>query len=262
MRVYNSIAILIAALCLPGYGTECSPTVNNICVIEDTKSTELITADEETCDESTAIDDDDWGNEEWDPPYDYIEPTEGVVTDYTPVLPPWLTPGHETYTYPDSNTNSGELNVYTVESTDTICVQELCKSRWLKTKTIHIDSVDEIKSVKVDGKTAKVKDTDTPVSVKLSDGSHKVTVKTVNAKKTFTVKVDSTKPTVSGVKNGKTYSKAVTIKFSDETSGIKKATLNGKTIKTGKKVTKAGSYTLKVTDKAGNTRTIKFKIKK
>jgi hypothetical protein len=73
--------------------------------------------------------------------------------------------------------------------------------------------------------------------------------------------VDKTKPKVTGVKNGKTYKKAVTIKFSDKGSGIKKATLNGKKIKSGKKVKKKGKYTLKVTDKAGNNTTVKFKIK-
>jgi hypothetical protein len=72
--------------------------------------------------------------------------------------------------------------------------------------------------------------------------------------------LDNKKPLVTGVKNGSTYKKTVTIKFSDKTSGIKKATLNGKTVKSGKKVSKKGSYTLKVTDKAGNTKTVKFKI--
>jgi hypothetical protein len=74
--------------------------------------------------------------------------------------------------------------------------------------------------------------------------------------------IDSTKPTVSGVKNGKTYKSAVTIKFSDKGSGIKSAKLNGKTIKTGKKVSKNGTYKLVVTDKAGNKKTVKFTIKK
>lgn len=73
--------------------------------------------------------------------------------------------------------------------------------------------------------------------------------------------LDKTKPTITGVKNGKTYKKAVTIKFSDK-SGIRKATLNGKKIKSGTKVKKNGSYTLIVTDKAGNSRTVRFKIRK
>lgn len=74
-------------------------------------------------------------------------------------------------------------------------------------------------------------------------------------------KPDTTKPTITGVKNGKTYKKAITIKFSDK-SGIKKATLNNKKIKNGVKVKKNGSYTLIVTDKAGNSRMVRFKIRK
>lgn len=80
-------------------------------------------------------------------------------------------------------------------------------------------------------------------------------------KKTIRFYFDTNKPAISGIKNNKTYKKAVTIKFKDS-YGIKSAKLNGKSIKTGKKVSKKGSYTLKVTDKAGNTSTIKFKIKK
>jgi hypothetical protein len=76
------------------------------------------------------------------------------------------------------------------------------------------------------------------------------------------VYADKVKPKVSGVKNGATYKKAVTVKFSDAETGVKSATLNGKKIKSGKKVSAKGSYTLIVTDKAGNKKTVKFKIKK
>lgn len=72
---------------------------------------------------------------------------------------------------------------------------------------------------------------------------------------------DKTKPTIKGVKNKKTYKKAVKIRFFDK-SGIKKATLNGKKIKSGKKVKKSGKYKLVVIDNAGNKRVIKFKIKR
>lgn len=73
-------------------------------------------------------------------------------------------------------------------------------------------------------------------------------------------KVDKEKPIIQGVSNGKVYKKAVTIKYSDE-SGIKSAKLNGKKFSSGKKVTKKGSYTVTVTDKAGNKSTVRFKIK-
>jgi hypothetical protein len=74
--------------------------------------------------------------------------------------------------------------------------------------------------------------------------------------------LDNKKPVIKGVKAGKKYKKAVKITFSDKGSGIKKATLNGKKIKSGKTVKKKGSYTLKVTDKAGNISKVKFKIVK
>lgn len=119
-------------------------------------------------------------------------------------------------------------------------------------------------------------------STKLDPG---VTSFTVNANDVYTVKVlapsevafdkelelysyprvkliDTKRPTVTGVKNKKVYKKAVTIKFKDAGSGIKSAKLNGKTIKTGKKVKKVGKYKLVVTDKAGNKTTISFRIAK
>ena len=71
---------------------------------------------------------------------------------------------------------------------------------------------------------------------------------------------DKTKPTVQGVKNGKTYKKAVKIKCKDK-YGIKSILLNGKKVKSGKKVAKKGAYKLVVTDKAGNQTKVKFKIK-
>lgn len=67
-------------------------------------------------------------------------------------------------------------------------------------------------------------------------------------------------PTIKGIKEGKVYNKAVTIKYSDA-SGIKSAKLNGKKFSSGKKVSKKGSYKVIVKDKAGNTRIVRFKIK-
>ena len=93
------------------------------------------------------------------------------------------------------------------------------------------------------------------------DGQYTVTAKTKNAEKTITFIKDTKKPVVKGVENGKTYTGPVTIKFSDELSGIKSAKLGKKKVKSGVKVSKAGAYTLKVTDKAGNKTTVKFTIK-
>lgn len=98
------------------------------------------------------------------------------------------------------------------------------------------------------------------------NGTYSVKVIEAEKDKAYSVifkvnEIDENAPQVTGVKNGKTYKKAVTVKFSDKQSGMKSAKLNGKNIKNGAKVTKKGSYTLKVADKAGNSSTIKFKIK-
>ena len=99
-------------------------------------------------------------------------------------------------------------------------------------------------------------------SILFKEGECKVTVYDfAGNKKVVSFTYDKTKPTVKGVANNKVYKKACTITFSDK-NGVKSAKLNGKTIKNKKKVSKNGSYTLKVTDKAGNTNTVKFKIKK
>lgn len=95
------------------------------------------------------------------------------------------------------------------------------------------------------------------------DGGYSVNCQWVSVKYRLTdnKSSDTTKPTVSGVKNGKTYKKSVKIIYKDA-SGIKSAKINGKRFKSGKIVSKNGSYTITVTDKAGNTRTVRFKIKK
>ena len=60
--------------------------------------------------------------------------------------------------------------------------------------------------------------------------------------------------------NGKTYIGAKVVKFKDN-CGIAKATLNGKKISSGKKISKKGSYKLVVTDINGLKTTVSFKIK-
>lgn len=96
----------------------------------------------------------------------------------------------------------------------------------------------------------------------LEEGSHVINVTDAlgnEAEAEFII--DRTKPSVKGIKDGKTYKKAVKIKFSDK-NGIKSATLNGKPFRKGSKTSKNGSYIFKVTDNAGNVKVVKFKIKK
>ncbi|MCI8407763.1 MAG: hypothetical protein HFJ09_00605 [Lachnospiraceae bacterium] len=94
-----------------------------------------------------------------------------------------------------------------------------------------------------------------------SDGVYKVNIQLASGvTKTVKFTVDKTKPTTN-IK-AKTYKKSVKITFKDKGSGMKTATLNKKKIKSGKTVRKAGAYTLVLKDKAGNSKTIKFKITK
>lgn len=74
--------------------------------------------------------------------------------------------------------------------------------------------------------------------------------------------VDSTAPTIKGVKNNKMYKHAVTVRVSDNVSGVKSITLNGKKISSTKKITKNGAYKLVVTDKVGHKKTVRFSINK
>ncbi len=97
----------------------------------------------------------------------------------------------------------------------------------------------------------------------LSDeGRYQITATDIyhNSKKII-FRIDQTAPVVSGVANNKTYKKSRLIKFSDKGSGIYKATLNGKDIKSGTTVSRKGDYRLVVKDHAGNQRSIRFKIK-
>ncbi len=95
-----------------------------------------------------------------------------------------------------------------------------------------------------------------------AEGIYKITALDVNGNSSrIKFRIDKTKPSVSGVKNGKTYKTARTIRFSDKGSGIRHASLNGLQIKTGQKVSKKGTYRLVVTDKAGNQKTVAFQIR-
>lgn len=114
-----------------------------------------------------------------------------------------------------------------------------------------------IKTVSVNGKSAGCTDI-----VNLGkDGKKKVTVSLENGNsKTVTVTADTASPTAN-VKYGKTYKSGKKVTFKDKTSGVKSAKLDGKKIKSGKKVTKKGSHKLVVTDRAGNSLTVKFRVK-
>lgn len=88
------------------------------------------------------------------------------------------------------------------------------------------------------------------IKVKLSSGYTR----------TFNYVYDTIKPTAN-VKAGYKYKAGKKLTVKDK-YGISKITLDGKKVKNGVKMTKKGTRTLKVYDKAGNVRTVKFKIVK
>ena len=121
--------------------------------------------------------------------------------------------------------------------------------------TLKAKSTNVITSFTVNGEPI-----DTNEFVPAKDGRYKVNVELLSgASKKISYVLDRTKP-YTNIVNNKTYKKSVTVKFSDK-YGVKKAFLNKKAVKTGRKITKAGSYTLKVYDKAGNVTIRKFKVK-
>lgn len=123
--------------------------------------------------------------------------------------------------------------------------------------SIDIDCENLLNSVDVNGE----KTTSNQLFLS-TEGIYQVTATDINGNSSsIKFRIDTTKPSVSGVKDGKSYKNACTIRFSDDGSGIKKATLNGQTIRSGKKVSKKGTYQLVVTDQAGNKKTVTFKIK-
>lgn len=161
--------------------------------------------------------------------------------------------------------------IYSVKASDAVSVKKsVSKNKNIVTLKILANGIGEVEEISyLSGKhTALSSWSDATelsrTSVKLKKNSwYTFRIKTSNFTiyKQYKVSgIDTTKPTVKGVKNNKRYKKKVTIKYYDKASGIKKATLNGKRIKSGKKVTRKGKYVLKVWDKAGNVRVIKFRI--
>ena len=72
--------------------------------------------------------------------------------------------------------------------------------------------------------------------------------------------IDRTPPTISGVEDGGIYNKSVLPQITDEQSSIAELTLNGQYYSGKSSIQNDGTYVLKATDRAGNTRTVSFVI--
>ncbi|MDC7769165.1 immunoglobulin-like domain-containing protein [Priestia megaterium] len=72
--------------------------------------------------------------------------------------------------------------------------------------------------------------------------------------------IDKTAPAISGVEDGGIYSQRVLPQVTDVQSSIQELTLNGQYYSGKAYIQTEGSYTLKATDRAGNTKTVSFVI--
>lgn len=103
------------------------------------------------------------------------------------------------------------------------------------------------------------------VTVKTSKAGKRIFVKCVYPdgssciRKSTGFYVDKKAPVVKGVKNKAVYKKPVVIRVSDN-GKLRVVKLNGKTIKSGTKVSKKGTYKLTAIDAAGNKKTVVFRI--
>lgn len=98
------------------------------------------------------------------------------------------------------------------------------------------------------------------------NGQHTLILKAASGeRRTVTFFVDKKKPVVSGIKNKKTYKKAVYFLVYDKDSGIASVKINGKKQDPANGdffLSKNGTYNIVVKDKVGNTTKVKIKLKK
>ena len=91
--------------------------------------------------------------------------------------------------------------------------------------------------------------------------SYKITATDANGNtSSVSFRVDSKKPVIKGITNGKKVTKPVTLRFKDNVK-VKSVTINGKNVNTRKAtVQKKGRYVVKVKDTAGNVAKAVFRI--
>lgn len=129
--------------------------------------------------------------------------------------------------------------------------------KYITTEKVSVLCPIKTTSVTLNGK--KVKD---PSDITLSkDGEYTIKVKHKYGTETLTVVRDTVKPTISGAKNKQTYTKAVTLKFKDNTE-FAYALVNDESVTDSSvKLSDQGTYDVKAYDTAGNMKRIKFTIK-
>lgn len=157
-----------------------------------------------------------------------------------------VNPGDKLYAYHNTSNTGNKKSKVSLSGVKN-------KGYLTKSKTIKVVTKENIKSITVNGKKIKGK------SIKVTkEGKYNIVVKTNIGTTKFSFTYDKTKPTAN-IK-AKTYTKPVKIKVKDKLSGVKSIKLNNKTVKNNYTVRDNGKYTLKITDKAGNSKVIKFKL--
>ena len=98
-------------------------------------------------------------------------------------------------------------------------------------------------------------------NIKLSrEGDYTLTVRTINEEKVINFSIDNTKPYVEGIENNGCYNKMVVFSYKDDMSGVKTVKFNEDITTDEYAVFGEGKYTIKLTDKVGNTATYIFCI--
>ena len=135
-------------------------------------------------------------------------------------------------------------------------------TKWYNTNTtVTLKNTTGFKKITVNGKVKSVKKGAKTCKVRLhKNGKYRIkTISLSGNTKLYNLYLDKTKPTITGVKNGNTYTNGITVQVKDN-MGLASIKLNDKTVKSPLNITKEGNYTITATDKAGNQKKISFKI--
>ena len=152
--------------------------------------------------------------------------------------------------------------------TKTTVLEAYCKSGIKVSGVIQGATYGKAKKVKFSGvKTATYKGKKIKSNQKFKKhGQHTIVLKAANGeRRTVTFFIDTKKPTISGIKNKKTYKKGKSFFVNDKDSGVASVYINGKKQTAGStyfSLTKKGKNTIVVKDKAGNKKKIQVTIKK
>lgn len=127
---------------------------------------------------------------------------------------------------------------FTIDKTAPVITGAVNGGLYNSTRRLTVKDDSEIASLKVNGREYASGYDNTQTITLSNTGTYRIVAKdTLGNTRTLTFKIDKKKPTIKGAKNGKTYKKAVKLRFKDA-NGIKKVVINGKKVKKVNKVKK------------------------